>query len=100
MRYRVEPFLNAAKKHFSTPGSLPDIGCGGNLPLKTFRDLGWKVDVVAPSEAVAKSLKEDMDINVVSTQVEETTPAEKEDIIISLINAIGSGYAGLREISK
>jgi SAM-dependent methyltransferase len=63
--------LGAVDPRFSHAGSMLDVGCGSGTVLKAFKDRGWTVCGVEPSEQAAKLGREVFGLDILTSTLEK-----------------------------
>ncbi|MGN6803463.1 MAG: class I SAM-dependent methyltransferase [Ginsengibacter sp.] len=74
---------------YLAPGKVLDVGCAAGFYLKGFEKSGWECMGVEPNETIASYGRNELNLHIVSGDLESFQSDEKFDLI-NLIEVIGS----------
>jgi len=76
---------------FTKTGYLLDVGCAAGFIMKGFEKSGWQCDGIEPNEFMADYGRNEMQLNIYTSNLEKFSAKKKYDLII-LIEVIGHFY--------
>lgn len=84
---------------FMKPGYLLDVGCAAGFIMKGFEESLWQCDGIEPNSFMADYGRNEMKLNIFTSNLEEFTTNKKYDLIC-LIQVIGHFYDLNKAISN